>query len=74
MHIMMCKMKIYFCFSLIVNRLKAILVGFFRIHPYGDMLFFQTGDAVIHVGVVIDDMRSEYWRRAYLGMGRPGER
>jgi cell wall-associated NlpC family hydrolase len=53
----------------------------------GDILFFQTGDRVMHVGVylqnhrfvhastsrgvVIDDIRSDYWRKAYLGTGRP---
>jgi lipoprotein Spr len=55
----------------------------------GDILFFRTGDGVMHVGVylqnhrfvhastsrgvVIDDMRSDYWRKAYLGTGRPPE-
>ena len=53
----------------------------------GDILFFRTGDQVMHVGVylqnhrfvhastsrgvVIDDIRSDYWRKAYLGTGRP---
>lgn len=55
----------------------------------GDIVFFRTGDRVMHVGVylqnhrfvhastsrgvVIDDIRSEYWRKAYLGAGRPPE-
>ena len=56
----------------------------------GDLVFFRTGEQVMHVGVylldhrfvhastsrgvVIDDLRSEYWRKAYLGTGRPGSR
>ena len=56
----------------------------------GDILFFRTGDRVMHVGVylqnhrfvhastsrgvVIDDLRSDYWRKAYLGTGRPESR
>ena len=55
----------------------------------GDIVFFRTGDQVMHVGVylqnhrfvhastsrgvVIDDIRSDYWRKAYLGTGRPPE-
>jgi lipoprotein Spr len=53
------------------------------------MLFFRTGYGVMHVGVniqnhrfvhastsrggVIDDIRSDYWRKAYRGTGRPPE-
>jgi lipoprotein Spr len=55
----------------------------------GDILFFRTGEGVMHVGVylqnhrfvhastsrgvVIDDIRSDYWRKAYRGTGRPPE-
>lgn len=56
----------------------------------GDLVFFRTGEQVMHVGVylldnrfvhastsrgvIIDDIRSDYWRKSYLGTGRPGER